>query len=703
MAARLIGEAGSALLHSYSQILFAESRWLGASVALASFVHPRHGAMGLLGALLSNALALALGLDRASIRRGIHGYNGVLLGLALGSLFALDPAGLLLLAMGCLLCVMLTAALGYALGQYFGLPALSAPFTLATWLSVLAALSLGGLRPAPVASSWFVGLLPALEPAWLWLPFQRLAAALFQTDAVTGLLLAAGLLLHSRVSVLLMAFGLLCAQLVHEFIGLRAELLEGYAFALSSMFSALALGGIFVVPSRSSFVLAGAGAVLSVVLLAASEAVLPAQLLPLTLPYTLVVWGLLLCLRLRGAEARGPRVAWLFAGSPEANLYQAREQQRRARVERLRIGLPFAGRWKVSQGVDGAHTHVGPWRFAFDFQALGQGGGLHRGAGLAAEDYFAFGMPVLAPADGTTWSCESAIADNPVGGINLERNWGNHVILQHSPGFFSCLAHLKKGSVRVVPGQPVQKGQLLGLCGNSGRSPFPHLHVQFQTQPALGAPALPFSFSDLLLWEDAKKRFLLEARPAEGAVVSNPERLAQPTRFWPGLSASMPGLLRQQWALCFHGKAETWTFGIDPLGRTFLESAPVRTRLTFRTSAEAFITLGLDGSRRTGLWLVGSLLQEVPFIDEPQGVEWLADGSDARMELECRPSEVRVRVERAPGLRFAGLRVGALARERYEVRLEAGQRIGVTRGGKPFLMARPEPLIVPTLEVLAGG
>ena len=45
-------------------------------------------------------------------------------------------------------------------------------------------------------------------------------------------------------------------------------------------------------------------------------------------------------------------------------------------------------------------------------------------------------------------------------------------------GPFVLIAHLRRGSVRVRSGAPVQPGDLLGECGNSGNSTQPHVHVQ---------------------------------------------------------------------------------------------------------------------------------------------------------------------------------------------------------------------------------
>ena len=44
------------------------------------------------------------------------------------------------------------------------------------------------------------------------------------------------------------------------------------------------------------------------------------------------------------------------------------------------------------------------------------------------------------------------------GEMNLVRNWGNFVILQHAPGLFSLLAHLSPRSIKVREGQQVAQG-----------------------------------------------------------------------------------------------------------------------------------------------------------------------------------------------------------------------------------------------------
>jgi murein DD-endopeptidase MepM/ murein hydrolase activator NlpD len=55
---------------------------------------------------------------------------------------------------------------------------------------------------------------------------------------------------------------------------------------------------------------------------------------------------------------------------------------------------------------------------------------------------------------------------------------GKTVILDHGLGVFSSYGHLSE--LRVKRGEKVRKGQVVGLCGSTGRSTGPHLHWAFK-------------------------------------------------------------------------------------------------------------------------------------------------------------------------------------------------------------------------------
>lgn len=79
------------------------------------------------------------------------------------------------------------------------------------------------------------------------------------------------------------------------------------------------------------------------------------------------------------------------------------------------------------------------------------------------------------------------------------RGWralaGNVVLIEGAEGVVVAVCHLRRHRVRVVEGQTVSVGDLIGECGNSGNSTEPHVHVQAMTgRDPKTAGAEPVSF-----------------------------------------------------------------------------------------------------------------------------------------------------------------------------------------------------------------
>jgi murein DD-endopeptidase MepM/ murein hydrolase activator NlpD len=55
---------------------------------------------------------------------------------------------------------------------------------------------------------------------------------------------------------------------------------------------------------------------------------------------------------------------------------------------------------------------------------------------------------------------------------------GNYISIQHDDGSIAHYWHLLKNGVMVNIGDSIQKGQVIGLSGNTGYSAFPHLHFE---------------------------------------------------------------------------------------------------------------------------------------------------------------------------------------------------------------------------------
>ncbi|HMQ31033.1 MAG TPA: M23 family metallopeptidase [Chloroflexaceae bacterium] len=163
--------------------------------------------------------------------------------------------------------------------------------------------------------------------------------------------------------------------------------------------------------------------------------------------------------------------------------------------------LPVQGPWLVYKGgVTPETSHswdVLAQRYAYDFVVADESGRRNpEGQGERVAEYHAYGQPIVAPADGVVVRVRDAPAPGS-GWINwLSADFrGNFVVIRHSEGEYSVLAHLVPEQIVVRVGQQVARGELIGRCGNSRHSTEPHLHFHLQDYSNFFlAMGLPLSF-----------------------------------------------------------------------------------------------------------------------------------------------------------------------------------------------------------------
>ncbi len=129
-------------------------------------------------------------------------------------------------------------------------------------------------------------------------------------------------------------------------------------------------------------------------------------------------------------------------------------------------------------------------RFAVDWIQFDTDGGWYHGNPRRLESYVCYGKPVFAVADGKIVKVKDGIPDNkPQQGSNkpfaLDTVMGNYIFLKINENTFALYAHLIPHSIKVKEGDLVEKGELLGLIGNSGNSTVPHLHFQMTNRPEI--------------------------------------------------------------------------------------------------------------------------------------------------------------------------------------------------------------------------
>ena len=529
----------SGVLNSYSQVFFSDNRLFSYVLLMVTFVDPYAGFCGLLSVLFTNGMGIGLGFDRFVIARGIYGFNSLLMGLGLGIYFAPGWHLLLIVLLAAVFTLFLSIAAEGVIGKY-ALPYLSIPFVFSIWIVMLATrdltalgvsqrgvytlnelYQLGGSTLVWIYESWRqIGL-----PSSLRVYFISLGAIFFQYNILSGIIIAGGLLFYSRIAFTLSLLGFYSAFLFYEIVGADLDEINYSYIGFNYILTSIAVGGFFIIPTISSYLWVVFLMPLVALLTMSLSSVFGIFYLPVySLPFNIIVLLFLYVLKFRTRNSNNLHTLFYQYNSPERNLYAFRNASERfAHLYNVQAKLPFFGEWTVTQAYDGEHTHKGEWQHALDFEILDEEGRSYRGKGDLCADYHCWNKAVLAPAEGTVEEVTGGIADNNIGEVNLVHNWGNTVIIRHEDGLYSKLSHLKEGSITVKRGEKVRQGQTIAKCGNSGRSPVPHLHFQLQATPWIGSATIEYPVSHYILREINKYAFRSYDVPAKGDRIMNVE------------------------------------------------------------------------------------------------------------------------------------------------------------------------------------
>lgn len=128
----------------------------------------------------------------------------------------------------------------------------------------------------------------------------------------------------------------------------------------------------------------------------------------------------------------------------------------------------------VVQGFNGGYSHRGLAKYSVDFA-------------------MPVGSKVYAARGGTVVDIEWR--NNRGGASRRLAPYANFIVIEHSDLTTGEYYHLKQHGVFVKPGDIVERGQLIGLSGNTGFTSLPHLHFAVYKALADGeTQSLPFKF-----------------------------------------------------------------------------------------------------------------------------------------------------------------------------------------------------------------
>ena len=293
-------------LRGIGQVMFQDNPLTGAlfliAIAWGSYAAgvPQVAAGGVVAVVVATLTAQWLHVDRASLRAGLYGYNGVLVGLALTTFIAPGPLLWAYVVLGA--AVSVVAMLGTANAvKPWGVSALTFPFVLTTWLLLLATYGFSGLAGT------------ALPAANVVIPFESVAATrigvgdfvqgvllsisqvFLKGSGVAALLLLAGLAVNSLAATAFALGGAILAVIGAHLLGAESDLITGGLLGFSPVLTAIALGTVFHLPGMRVAAYAALGTVFTVVAQAALNVALTPLAIPaLTAPFVLVSWIFLL-------------------------------------------------------------------------------------------------------------------------------------------------------------------------------------------------------------------------------------------------------------------------------------------------------------------------------------------------------------------------------------------------------------------------
>ena len=232
--------------------------------------------LALLGCLVSRAVASLWRDTKSEIADGLYGFNGTLVGIAIGVYWEISWLSILLLVVG----AALSTWLARAFRRHAQLPGLTAPFIIAVWVLLLVSI----LAPQGVGLLDSVAQLEEGQSQWRMLGValgDSVGQVMFQANVLTGVLFFLAIAWESRRKALYTLLGVLIPMLAIPFVPetVWCEGLLGYNAVLCAIYWAST--------SERRLLYAVVSVVLSVLL---ELLALYVGLIPLTAPFVLSVW-----------------------------------------------------------------------------------------------------------------------------------------------------------------------------------------------------------------------------------------------------------------------------------------------------------------------------------------------------------------------------------------------------------------------------
>ena len=169
-------------------------------------------------------------------------------------------------------------------------------------------------------------------------------------------------------------------------------------------------------------------------------------------------------------DGTAPRIRYHYeylAGDPEA---------RHQPAEPYRVPVALSTNYPITQAYPDVITHTTPDSYH------------------AIDIAMPIGTDIFASRAGVVFDVRS---EHFRGGLDPDRDLGaaNLIRILHDDGTYALYAHLNWNSIRVRPGERVERGQFIAESGNTGFSSGPHLHFAVLKNTGMLVESLPIEFA----------------------------------------------------------------------------------------------------------------------------------------------------------------------------------------------------------------
>lgn len=382
----------SNLFTSFSYLVLCRDSIFGIILFLLTLFNPSSCVLSLVafGSLL--LIGRLIGLSKENLLSEMYTYNSLLVGLSMGSLFEVTFLSILFTIIASFFTLLLSIAIHSAFSYYLRLPVLNLPFIITATLVYLSSIRYGNLYIDN--SLKHADLNFSVLPLWLSGLLKATGVILFLPYDIVGLAILISMLVFSRINFFLAVAGYYCGTLLLTFLKGSSYTAFTDLYSFNFILISLALGGLFLIPSIKSYIIAFSGVLVSVFVLDAVDILWSSYGIPaFAFPFVIVVMLVLYVLIIN----RSPLVTTTFLNSPERNLEHFVDYTSRFNQILPQPNLPFSGEWSVYQPFFGEWTHKGVWAYGIDFVITDADGKTFRTEGRNLEDYYSYKKPVLSP------------------------------------------------------------------------------------------------------------------------------------------------------------------------------------------------------------------------------------------------------------------------------------------------------------------